>query len=1057
MRLAVRRFPTVAAALALILGLTPGAAPAQVPPHARWATIESANFRVTFGPGLEELARHAARRAEVAHARLAAELAAAPAGKIDILLTDYMDVSNGTATPIPSNRITLYARPPVDLTTLSYFDDWIDLVVTHELAHIFHLDATGRLGRGFRAAFGRVPASWPFFPALGTPTWSIEGLATYIESRFTGAGRVEGSYHEMVLRTAILEDAFASLDQVSGTGATWPGGARSYIYGSLFLEHLSRSYGPEVQQRLVEAAAGAWLPPAIAFNRVARKATGSSFSQLFAEWRSDLETRYQALADSLRAAGLTTPEPVGKGGYHTLHPRVGPNGRVAYASADGRRAAANRILDPATGAVRTLSRRNDIGPLAWSPDGALLTAQLEFDGPYRLYSDLYRVDVRGREHRLTRGARLSEPDLAPDGRRILAVQAAGGTNRLVVYDLETGAITPLTAADPKVHWAFPRWAPDGSRLAVGRWEAGAYDVVILDSLGALQYRLTADRALDTAPAWSPDGRYLVFSSDRSGIPNLYAYDLSTLVPTGNTAAAEVAGAAAASADAASAASDPALRQLTNLLTGAFFPDISPDGRWVYFSAYHADGFHIERIPFDTATWREAAPVKMALWRDAAEATAEIEAKGAKAARRESELVEGSPGDARHAALVPGPVGGRGQAALAAAGAEPGPARPYSPLRSLRPRYWIPTLESRANTGAFYGALTSGEDLVGRHAYALAAAYQPSDRLFQGELSYRYTGLGLPHLGFAAARSWEGSPITLSGATGARLLHRDDEFRLSATLLRQRRRSAAQLTLAAEGILRKRILRDADEYRLLDPSDRLLGAMAQVGFASYRVQPFSISPEDGISLSLAGRRRWDLEPDRSPAGGISRGGYDEVSGQFSSYKALGLPGFANHVLAARVGARWRQGPGAAAFGIGGTSGTPLDLGIETIGRGNRLLPVRGFSENERTGTRAWSASLEYRFPLTLIDRGAGLAPLYLDNLSGALFLDAGNAGCGAADRTPLNICSAEGAPALVASGAELALDATFFFAIPTRLRGGIAFPLQGRSGRPELYLQFGLPF
>jgi Tol biopolymer transport system component len=1048
----------MAAVIGLALGAVPVAALAQVPPHAKWATIESRHFRVTFAPGLEVLARRAAERAEVAHARLAAELAAVPAGKIDIVLTDYADISNGLATPLPSNRITLYARPPVDHPTLAYFDDWLDLVVTHELAHIFHLDATGRLGRGLRAAFGRVPMAWPVFPALGTPIWSIEGLATYIESRFTGAGRVRGSYHEMVLRTAILEDAFESIDQVSGTSAAWPGGMRSYIYGSLFLEHLSERFGPEAQKRLVASMAGSWLPPPLFFDRIARKATGTPFTELYDDWRRELQARYRDLADSLRAEGVTATERVVEGGYQTLHPRVGPDGRVAYAAADGRRAAATRIVDPRTGAVRTLSRRNGLGPLAWYPDGALLTAQAEFDGPYRVYSDLYRVDDRG-EHRLTHRARLSEPDLARDGRQVVAVQGEGGTNRLVIYDLESDSLRPLVHADPGVHWASPRWSPDGARIAASRWESGAYDVVVLDSLGRILHRLTADRALDTSPAWSPDGRWLVFSSDRSGVPNLFAYDLAAEVASevdGSAAeeeeasAAEVANAAELPAPAAREPPTPQLHQVTNLLTGAFYPDISPDGRWLYFSAYHADGFHIERIPFDPGTWREPAPVREALRLGSSRAGSGTAGDGGTGSAEMKSAGVGS------AAVRSAGVRSAGMGRTTGEGGATGPARPYSPLRSLLPRYWLPYGSSSTILGPSFGAATSGVDLVGRHAYSVQAAYNMDERFLEGELSYRYAGLGLPVLEFTAARSWEGALLGFQGAPGARLLQREDELRLSATLRRQRYRSVAELTLGAEGSSRERTLRGADEYLLPGPRDRLVGAVARAGYANYRAQPFSISPEDGVSLTLLGRRRWDLDPFRDGERILDRG-YDEVSGQLKLYKALDLPGYAQHVLAARLSGRLRHGPGASAFGIGGATGATIDLGIGTIGSGATLLPVRGFDPDERAGTRAWSGSLEYRFPVAMIGRGAGLFPLFLDRLSGALFLDAGGAYCGTAQRERLVGCVGEDSAVIAAAGAELGLDAALFFSGTTRLRGGVAVPLRGKEGRPQLYLQLGVPF
>src|SRR5690554_5618206 len=197
---APRRLGACAAAIALALAAGRPAA-AQVPPHDDWRTFHTEHFRITFSPGLEALARHAAERAEMAYERLAQELADPPRGTIDVLLTDGVDFANGFATPFPSNRITVYATPPLDDLALAYTRDWVELVIVHELVHIFHLDDTGILGSILRAVFGRVPFGWPYFPALGTPQWSIEGLATYFESRLTGAGRTYGSMHEMVLRT----------------------------------------------------------------------------------------------------------------------------------------------------------------------------------------------------------------------------------------------------------------------------------------------------------------------------------------------------------------------------------------------------------------------------------------------------------------------------------------------------------------------------------------------------------------------------------------------------------------------------------------------------------------------------------------------------------------------------------------------------------------------------------------------------------------------------------------------------------------------------------------
>ncbi len=143
---------------------------------------------------MESLAERAAERAERAYALLSERIATAPGGRVQLLLTDHADFSNGFATPVPFNRITVYARPPIDGGSLSYFDDWLELVITHELVHTFHFEMAGTAGKVIRAVMGRLPAAWPVFPSAAAPTWMSEGLATYFESGLTGAGRVRRAH-----------------------------------------------------------------------------------------------------------------------------------------------------------------------------------------------------------------------------------------------------------------------------------------------------------------------------------------------------------------------------------------------------------------------------------------------------------------------------------------------------------------------------------------------------------------------------------------------------------------------------------------------------------------------------------------------------------------------------------------------------------------------------------------------------------------------------------------------------------------------------------------------
>src|SRR5690606_17586006 len=71
----------------------------------------------------------------------------------------------------------------------------------------------------------------------------------------------------------------------------------------------------------------------------------------------------------------------------------------------------------------------------------------------------------------------------------------------------------------------------------------------------------------------------------------------------------------------------------------------------------------------------------------------------------------------------------------------GEARPYSPWKQLLPRYWVPIAGQGPGGNIRLGALTSGSDVVGRHAWSAQATMEPSTSLWEGGAGWRYAGFG----------------------------------------------------------------------------------------------------------------------------------------------------------------------------------------------------------------------------------------------------------------------------------------------------------------------------
>jgi hypothetical protein len=983
------------AGLLILAGLilaTDVPAAGQVPPDADWRTLDTEHFRIHFTPGVEPLARRAGDRAERAHALLSRTLVPAPRGRIDLVVTDAADVAGGYATILPTNRIVVHTHPPIDVASLSFYDDWLELVILHELVHIFHIDHAGGAWEALRRVFGRFPL---LFPQAFSPTWLVEGLATYYESLLTGAGRVRGTHQEMVLRTATLEDRFFDLGRVAGVPATFPGGSTPYVYGSMFLAELAHRHGPESLAAFVREYGGQHVPYGL--DRAARRAFGVPFTAAWREWEAAQRVRYRALADSLRAEGLTEPELLTpRAHFDASHPRYAPVAdRLVYATATGREEPALREIDP-DGVDRRMAPVSVGTRASWAPDGTLVYARVDFADPYRPEADLYRVDGPGRVRQITRGARLREPAVSPDGRTVAAIRSVAGASTLLLMDLESGRERELTRPDVDVAWGSPAWAPDGARLAAVRWRSGGWlDVVILDTAGAVLREITSSRAVDDAPTWTPDGRHLLFSSDRTGITNLYAVDLAT----------------------------GTLRQVTNVLSGAFQPSVSANGRWIAFSLYTAEGYRLARIPFDPGSWREPGPAR-------------------------PETLGAAPDPTRFTAAAGGAV------------------RPYSPFPAVLPAAWLPIADWGSDLGGALGLSLYGADPVGRHTWSAGLLPYFRGSRVSADVSYRYAGLGNPVADVTASQEW--SVAGVAGAIGdehgrpvpSALLLRERDASLLLTARHRRVRGTSWV--AGGGELAETSFAWSDPEAAGIPllsGTPVGGTLFEAGFTSARVYPLSISPEDGVVVRGRLRARRQLQPGE---GAEETLGYVRATAATRAYPAFDLPGFARHVLALRLDGGADSGALRPGFGAGGAAGggVPVGLAVEGLGRAI-AYPVRGYPEGAQVGDRVFSASAEYRVPIALIERGFARVPFFFDRIWGDVFVDAGAAWCpGVCER---HLAAAPRKPRPMASvGAELSLEVRTGYHLQLPIRAGAAFPFRDVGEvvglpRPSVYLRLGRAF
>jgi hypothetical protein len=557
-------FVTVAAAAAVALAASTAFAASRYDPRLRFRTIRTPHFDIHAHQGEEAMARRLAGIVERVRLRFEPVFGVAR-GRVEVILVDQTDQSNGWATPVPYDTIEITAVPPASESLLGNTTDWLELVFTHEYTHILHLDRTRGFMEAVRTIFGRVPIA---FPNSYLPIWQIEGIATFEESRMTGEGRVPAGDFRAIVDVAAAHGRFESIDRASGGLDDWPGGLAAYAYGAYFHQYLADTYGPERLSRLADATAGRLpLTGAGAFKKI----FGRSASNLWQDFRDARKHAGTARSETdARAIRLTHH------GFVVTAPTLARDGTLYYETANADGFPALMTLPPG-GAPRRVAWRVFGSRTAVRGDWIVFD-QLERVRSVALYSDLYAVRTNGGDvRRLTREARAADPDLSPDRRRIVCTEQAAGHRALAILDFDPRGVAEPTRIldDPESDYTGPRWSPDGRQIVAARRRNGAYELVLIDP-GAKTVRTILARgdARLVTPSWTPDGTTILFGADVGGAPfNIYAVD----------------------------AAGAAVRQITDTTGGAQFPELSPSGTLTYVG-YTPDGSDLFSIETDPTHW-----------------------------------------------------------------------------------------------------------------------------------------------------------------------------------------------------------------------------------------------------------------------------------------------------------------------------------------------------------------------------------------------------------------------------------------------------------------------
>lgn len=392
-----------------------------------------------------------------------------------------------------------------------------DHVLGHELVHAFQ--------------YHLVLDSLSLNALNNLPLWMVEGLAEYMS-----IGN-QDAHTAIWLRSAVANNQLPTLKDLTNR----PDLYFPYRWGEAYWAYVGGTWGDSTIKQLFMRTAREGYESAI------KNILGINAKTFSAQWKEAIKAAYAPYQK------ITSIDPIGsrlmaknKAGELNIVPSISPDGsRVAFWTQKDLFSLDLYVADAATGnnleRITSNSFTSHIdeyssfeSSVAWSPDSKQVAFVVFTKGRNRLI--IARADKGKIERQIDIPGvpAISNPTWSPDGKSIVMTGMVDGQSDLYLYRLETGVVTPLT--NDRYSDLQPSYSPDGKwivfatdRLSIGD-KPLQHDYSHNIALYHLESRSVTNLhffpgANNLNPVFGPDNNLIYFLSDRDGFRNLYSYHL----------------------------------------------------------------------------------------------------------------------------------------------------------------------------------------------------------------------------------------------------------------------------------------------------------------------------------------------------------------------------------------------------------------------------------------------------------------------------------------------------------------------------------------------------
>lgn len=548
-----------------------------------WKRIRTPHYNIVFRSNFIERAQIMANSLEYLHPLVGKSLGVANA-PVDIFLNNENMNNNGSTS---MTRVILYTLPPSEYNFAGGLD-WLLFLSSHELRHVSQYNVQHQgLVKFLYYIGGPLMVSNLTNLFSNVPQWLAEGDAICTETALSTQGRARLPFYLMKYKSILLEREEPSYYDFHNKLNKFQV-PNHYILGYVLTSHMRRKYGADCVRKIYDELASIqrlFFPTAI------KKVTGRSITKLYKEANAEFRELWQKQLEGLP---ITDSSPILRrknGDYadYIMPYHLGDDYVVALKT-NKYESLEFVCINPNTKEEKVLVTPNVLleKTSKFSASGDFLMwvekrrpifenlSDLESGRTDRTAIILYDIKT-GHRKTISEGRYLTAA-LSHNCKYIATVVSDESYHHYIsIIDLETcRELRRLPNPDNRMYLC-PSWTSTDKSLVSVVAHNGKSSIEIIDAdTGASEVVLhPSDEHIGNAIEF---GGRIFYSSSYSGIDNIYAIKLQTNERF----------------------------QVTSKKYGAFAPNISADGKRLYFSNYTKDGLDIEVATLDEHLW---VPIK----------------------------------------------------------------------------------------------------------------------------------------------------------------------------------------------------------------------------------------------------------------------------------------------------------------------------------------------------------------------------------------------------------------------------------------------------------------